>query len=108
MSEADPWYLRDALARLRSGWRIRYRQLDKYREEWTIYGPYGDVGICDNAGSAQAYYELQCSLGPQQPPARVWPRDMLPFEDSVATEHRYEREVTDGVETADANYERPR
>lgn len=111
---ADSWYLADALARLRTGWRVRYREwegeehADGYRVHyvaWVIYGPFGDVGICDNPESALAYYQLQCSLGPQVQPARVWPRDMLPFDNDPVTHDRHERTASDGVETADARYD---
>lgn len=77
---ADPWYLRDALARLRTGWKIGFDG-----KTYRIYGPFGDVGFCEDASHALAYYQLQCSLGPQVPLKPIY-RDILPLErdDDVA------------------------
>jgi hypothetical protein len=95
MSDADPWYLRTALARLRSGWRIRFDG-----KTYHIYGEFGDVGLCEDACHALAYYMLQCSLGPQQPLKPSW-QDVLPLmwgEDEVAVvEGQHQPALYDGT-----------
>lgn len=69
-----------ALARIRTGWRIRCE-----KNGYVVYGPHGDAtGITPEARHALVYYMVRASMGPQEPITNKLTMDFLPAEQEQA------------------------
>lgn len=86
----------DMLARIRTGWRIRWDGTD-----YVIYGPFGPQGLSPNGTHAANYYMWCCANGPQFAYVNlpVW-REFLPLpkdDDVSRIDGEHQPTLYDGV-----------